>query len=103
MFQQKDPEKINSDTNLLGISFKQSKKIEDYFIKSDFSWSNDCKPGPVINEILVLYVDNTRARKVVLLDEVKILLEIEKKTGVTLKSIDAVSYTHLTLPTKRIV
>ena len=50
--------------------------------------SNDCKPGPVMNETLVLYVDNTRARKVVLLDEVKILLEIEKKTGITLKSID---------------
>ena len=88
MFQQKDPEKINSDTNLLGISFKQSKKIEDYLKKSDFSWRNDCKPGPVMNETLVLYVDNTRARKVVLLDEVKILLEIEKKTGITLKSID---------------
>ena len=88
MFQQKDPEKINSDTNLLGISFKQSKKIEDYLIKSDFSWSNDCKPGPVMNETLVLYVDNTRARKAVLLDEVKILLEVEKKTGITLKSID---------------
>ena len=88
MFQQKDPEKINSDTNLLGISFKQSKKIEDYLKKSDYSCSNDCKTSPVMNETLVLYVDNTRARKVVLLDEVKILLEIEKKTGITLKSID---------------
>lgn len=88
MFQQKDPEKINSDINLLGISFKQSKKIQEYLVRSDFSWSNDCKPGPVINETLVIYVDNTRARKVVLLDEVKILLDIEKKTGITLKSID---------------
>jgi len=88
VFQLKDPEKINSDKNLLGISFKQSKKIESFLIKSDNSCSNDCKPGPVINETLVLYVDNTRARKVVLLDEVKILLEIEKKTGITLKSID---------------
>jgi len=41
-----------------------------------------------MNETLVLYVDNTRARKVVLLDEIKVLLEIEKKTGITLKSID---------------
>ncbi len=84
----KDPERINPNTNSLGINFKESKKIEDYLTKSHYIWSEDVVAGPVLSGTLVVYVDNSRVKKIVELDEQNLIINIEKNTKIKLKSID---------------
>ena len=82
----KEPEKINPNNNSLGINFKNSKKIENYIIKSHYKWVDDVVTGPVLGDTLVVYVDNSRVKKIVQLDEQNLIINIEKNTKISLKN-----------------
>ena len=84
----KGPEKINPNTNSLGINFKESKKVENYLTKSHYMWVGDVVTGPVLGETLVIYVDNSRVKKIVELDAQNLIINIEKNTKIKLKSVD---------------
>ena len=84
----KEPEKINSNNNSLGINFQNSKKIEKYITNSHYKWVDDVVTGPVLGDTLVVYVDNSRVKKILQLDEQNLLINIEKNTKITLKNID---------------
>ena len=78
----KDPERINPNTNSLGINFKESKKVENYLTKSHYMWVGDVVTGPVLGETLVIYVDNSRVKKIVELDAQNLIINIEKNTKI---------------------
>ena len=84
----KEPVKIDSNINSLGINFKDSKKVENYLIKSHYRWHEDAVTGPVLGETLVFYVENSRVKKIVELDEQNLIINIEKNTKIKLKNID---------------
>ena len=84
----KDPERINPNTNTLGINFNNSKKIEDYITKSHYKWVEDVVTGPVLNDTLIVYVDNSRVKKILELDSQNLIINIEKNTKIKLKNID---------------
>ena len=84
----KEPEKINPNNNSLGINFKNSKKIEKYITNSHYNWADEVVAGPVLGDTLVIYVDNSRVKKIVQLDEQNLIINIEKNTKISLKSID---------------
>ena len=84
----KDPERINPNTNSLGINFKESKKVENYLTESHYMWVGDVVAGPVLGETLVIYVDNSRVKKIVELDAQNLIINIEKNTKIKLKNID---------------
>ena len=84
----KEPEKINPNNNSLGINFKNSKKIENYITNSHYKWVDDVLTGPVLGDTLVVYVDNSRVKKIVQLDEQNLIINIEKNTKISLKNID---------------
>ena len=84
----KDPERINPNTNSLGINFKESKKVENYLKESHYMWVGDVVAGPVLGETLVIYVDNSRVKKIVELDAQNLIINIEKNTKIKLKSVD---------------
>ena len=84
----KEPEKINPNNNSLGINFKNSKKIEKYITNSHYNWADEVVAGPVLGDTLVIYVDNSRVKKIVQLDEQNLIINIEKNTKISLKNID---------------
>jgi uncharacterized iron-regulated protein len=84
----KDPERINPNTNTLGINFNDSKKIENYITKSHYKWVGDVVTGPVLNDTLIIYVDNSRVKKILELDSQNLIINIEKNTKIKLKNID---------------
>ena len=84
----KEPEKINPNNNSLGINFKNSTKIENYITNSHYKWVDDVVTGPVLGDTLVVYVDNSRVKKIVQLDEQNLIINIEKNTKISLKNID---------------
>jgi uncharacterized protein YaaQ len=84
----KDPERINPNTNTLGINFNDSKKIENYITKSHYKWVEDVVTGPVLNDTLIIYVDNSRVKKILELDSQNLIINIEKNTKIKLKNID---------------
>ena len=84
----REPEKINIENNLLGISFSKSKKVKKYFDKKNFLWSKETTPGPVIGSTATLYTTSKRAKDLIELEEQKILIDIEKKTKIKLNTLD---------------
>ena len=84
----KEPEKINVENNSLGIDFSKSKKIKNYFDKNKFLWSKETTPGPVVGGTATLYTASKRAMDSIMLEEQKILIDIEKKTKIKLNSLD---------------
>jgi hypothetical protein len=84
----KEPEKINPNKNSFGINFKNSEKIHNYITNSHYRWADDVVAGPVLGETLVVYVDNSRVKKIVQLDEQNLIINIEKTTKIKLKNID---------------
>ena len=84
----KDPERINPNTNTLGINFSDSKKIKNYIKKSHYKWVEDVVTGPVLNDTLIVYVDNSRVKKILELDSQNLIINIEKNTKIKLKNID---------------
>ncbi len=84
----KEPVKIDSNINSLGINFKDSKRVENYLTKSHYRWVEDAVTGPVLGETLVVYVENSRVKKIVELDEQNLIINIEKNTKIKLKNID---------------
>ena len=84
----KEPEQINPNNNSLGINFENSKKIEKYIKNSHYKWVDDVVTGPVLGDTLVVYVDNSRVKKIVQLDEQNLIVNIEKNTKISLKNID---------------
>ena len=84
----KDPERINPNTNTLGINFSDSKKIENYITKSHYKWVEDVVTGPVLNDTLIVYVDNSRVKKILELDSQNLIINIEKNTKIKLKNVD---------------
>ena len=44
--------------------------------------------GPALGDTLVVYVDNSRVKKIVQLDEQNLIINIEKNTKISLKNID---------------
>ena len=81
----KDPTRINPNDS--GIDFSKSKKIENFIKKSNFSWSDDIIPGPVLGDAFVIYVQNNRLKNLLELEEQKILINIEKHTKIKLKTL----------------
>ena len=84
----KYPTKINAEKNDLGINFSKSKKIDSYFSKNKYKWSEEISVGPVLNNTSVIYTESSRVKNLIELEEQKILTDIEKKAGVKLISID---------------
>ena len=84
----KYPTKINAEKNDLGINFSESKKIDSYFSKNKYKWSKEISVGPVLNNTSVIYTESSRVKNLIELEEQKILIDIEKKAGVKLISID---------------
>ena len=84
----KYPTKINAEKNDLGINFSKSKKIDSYFSKNEYKWSDEISVGPVLNNTSVIYTESSRVKNLIELEEQKILIDIEKKAGVKLISID---------------
>ena len=84
----KYPTKINAEKNDLGINFSKSKKIDSYFSKNKYKWSDEISVGPVLNNMSVIYTESSRVKNLIELEEQKILIDIEKKAGVKLISID---------------
>ena len=84
----KEPEKINPNKNSFGINFKNSEKIHNYITNSHYRWADDVVAGPVLRDTLVVYVDNSRVKKIVQLDEQNLIINIEKNTKIKLKNID---------------
>ena len=84
----KEPEKINPNKNSFGINFKNSEKIHNYITNSHYRWADDVVTGPVLRDTLVVYVDNSRVKKIVQLDEQNLIINIEKNTKIKLKNID---------------
>ncbi len=84
----KEPEKINVENNSLGIDFSKSKKIKNYFDKNKFLWSKETTPGPVVGGTATLYTASKRAMDSIMLEEQKILIDIEKKTKIKLISLN---------------
>jgi len=84
----KYPTKINTEKNDLGINFSKSKKIDSYFSKNKYKWSDEISVGPVLNNTSVIYTESSRVKNLIELEEQKILIDIEKKAGVKLISID---------------
>ena len=80
--------KINAEKNDLGINFSKSKKIDSYFSKNKYKWSEEISVGPVLNNTSVIYTESSRVKNLIELEEQKILIDIEKKAGVKLISID---------------
>ena len=84
----KEPEKINQINNTLGINFINYKKIEKYITNINYKLADDVVAGPVLGDTLVVYVDNSRVKKIVQLDEHNLIINIEKNTKISLKNID---------------
>ena len=84
----KYPTKINAEKNDLGINFSKSKKIDSYFSKNKYKWSDEISVGPVLNNTSVIYTESSRVKNLIELEEQQIIKDIEKKAGVKLISID---------------
>ena len=82
-----EPEKINIENNKLGINFSESKKIKRYFDKNKNAWSKEIVSGPVANKVGIIYTKSKRVKNIIELEEQKILIDIEKKTKIKLKSL----------------
>ena len=87
MKKQKGPERINIEENSLGINFKKSEKIKNYFIKSSYPWKNDIVTGPLVDNVFIIYVNSKRLKDVIELESLKIINNIEKKLGFSVNSI----------------
>ena len=83
----KEPEKINIEKNTIGINFSESKKIKSYFDKNKNVWSKEIVSGPVVNKVATIYINSKRLKDIIELEEQKILIDIEKKTKIKLKSL----------------
>ena len=84
----KYPTKINAEKNDVGINFSKSKKVDSYFSKNKYKWSDEISVGPVLNNTSVIYTESSRVKGLIELEEQKILIDIEKKANVKLVSID---------------
>ena len=82
----KEPQKINPNDS--GIDFSKSEKIRKYFKNDKTHLYKETIPGPVIGEELIIYVDNSRVKKIVQLDEQNLIINIEKNTKISLKNVD---------------
>ena len=87
MKKQKGPERINIEENSLGINFKKSEKIKNYFNKSSYQWKNDIVTGPLVDNVFIIYVNSKRLKDVIELESLKIINNIEKKLGFSVNSI----------------
>ena len=87
MKKQKGPERINIEENSLGINFKKSEQIKNYFNKSSYPWKNDIVTGPLVNNVFVIYVNSKRLQDVIELESLKIINNIEKKLGFSVNSL----------------
>ena len=87
MKKQKGPERINIEKNTLGINFKKSEKIKNYFNKSSYPWKNDIVTGPLVDNVFIIYVNSKRLKDVIELESLKIINNIEKKLGFSVNSI----------------
>ncbi len=87
MKKQKGPERINIEENSLGINFKKSEKIKNYFNKSSYPWKNDIVTGPLVDNVFIIYVNSKRLKDVIELESLKIINNIEKKLGFSVNSI----------------
>ena len=87
MKKQKGPERINIEENSLGINFKKSEQIKNYFNKSSYPWKNDIVTGPLVNNVFIIYVNSKRLQDVIELESLKIINNIEKKLGFSVNSI----------------
>ena len=87
MKKQKGPERINIEENSLGINFKKSEKIKNYFNKSSYPRKNDIVTGPLVDNVFIIYVNSKRLKDVIELESLKIINNIEKKLGFSVNSI----------------
>ena len=87
MKKQKGPERINIEENSLGINFKKSEQIKNYFNKSSYPWKNDIVTGPLVDNVFIIYVNSKRLKDVIELESLTIINIIEKKLGFSVNSI----------------
>ena len=83
----KGPERINVEENSLGINFKKSEQIKNYFNKSSYPWKNDIVTGPFVDNVFIIYVNSKRLQDVIELESLKIINNIEKKLGFSVNSL----------------
>ena len=87
MKKSKGPERINVEENSLGINFKKSEQIKNYFNKSSYPWKNDIVTGPFVDNVFIIYVSSKRLQDVIELESLKIINNIEKKLGFSVNSL----------------
>ena len=87
MKKQKGPERINIEENNLGINFKKSEQIKNYFNKSSYPWKDDIVTGPLVDNVFIIYVNSKRLKDVIELESLKIINNIEKKLGFSVNSL----------------
>ena len=63
MKQASGPEKINIEENSVGINFKKSEQVKKHLNNSSYPWKDEISSGPVINDILVIYVDFKKTKR----------------------------------------
>ena len=73
---------------ILSEPLLQLVSIENYITNSHYKWADDVVAGPVLGDTLVVYVDNSRVKKIVQLEEQSLIVNIEKNTKISLKNID---------------
>ena len=83
----KGPKKINIEENNLGINFKKSEEIKNYFAKSSYPWKNDIVTGPLVDDALLIYVNSQRLQNLIELESLKIINSIEKKLVFSINSL----------------
>ncbi len=66
---------------------KEPEKIKSYFDKNKNIWSKEIVSGPVVNKVATIYINSKRLKDIIELEEQKILIDIEKKTKIKLKSL----------------
>tara|TARA_B100000427_G_C15442422_1_gene565780 strand:+ start:859 stop:1140 length:282 start_codon:yes stop_codon:yes gene_type:complete len=82
----KVPRKINPNDS--GIDFSKSEKIRKHFKSKKNEIYTETIPGPVVGGELVVYVDTKRLKKIIELQQEKILIDIEKNTKIKLKKLN---------------
>ena len=82
----KEPQKINSNDS--GIDFSKSEKIRKYFNNNKTRFYSETIPGPVIGDVLIIYVDTKRLKSLIELQQEKLLIDIEKNTKIKIKKLN---------------
>ena len=80
--------KIGDFLSISELKLSKLKKIYDSLKSPNKNvWSKEIVSGPVVNKVATIYINSKRLKDIIELEEQKILIDIEKKTKIKLKSL----------------